>query len=447
MKYGNTLVRECKKWGLVLHPPEQQPLNNVDFRIFENLNLLGNEVVYLLVNVSIFWCPINNSKSNHKRKYGRAKFMFVKYKRYLIGAVLTVALGALIFYIAKVSSKNQERIEAKKDTTTSSAQSDEGDSVSVNQIVESGSLFEIIDKLMELESEDPKKRSAAYTQLHKERADLARRVLELDVTESQRVYATLTLLHALSKSDWQNSEFKLGFKHTRSQMIEFAENHLNDPNETVVARANFALAAIPAFDILKTPSLAKLEEVETEFQNRADKILDDLSSASHYADMVLAIRDQESEKLGDIDVESGEFKLFVDNVLATYEQHPSQSSKTVSEVFREGLRIREFELLTLIERIEENPDSSRTDVQLFFESLSEYPFGERSFKKAIASIAAYSNAGKKEDATQLADWLADIATRIKDIPVRDNVLLEIERVRELISNSTTANESNASGSN
>ena len=100
--------------------------------------------------------------------------MFVKYKRYLIGAVLTVALGALIFYIAKVSSKNQERIEAKKDTTTSSAQSDEGDSVSVNQILESGSLFEIIDKLMELESEDPKKRSAAYTQLHKERADLAR---------------------------------------------------------------------------------------------------------------------------------------------------------------------------------------------------------------------------------------------------------------------------------
>ncbi len=373
--------------------------------------------------------------------------MFAKYKRYLIGVVLTVALGALIFYIAKEPSKGQEKVEANKSSTTSSAQSDEGDSVSVNQILESGSLIEIIDKLMELETEDPKKRSATFTQLHKERADLARRVLELDVTESQRVYATMTLLHALSKSDWQNAEFKLGFEHTRSQMIEFAENHLNDPNETVVARANFALAAIPAFDILKTPSLAKLEEVETEFQNRSEKILNDLTSATHYADMVLAIKDQKGEEFEGIDVESEKLTRFIDNVLATYEQHPSQSIKTVSEVFREGLRIRKFDLLTLLERIEENSKNSRTDVQLFFESLSEYPIGERSFKVAIASIAAYSNTGKKEDATRLADWLADIATRIKNIPFRNKVLMEIERVRELIANSTTANESNASGSN
>ena len=103
--------------------------------------------------------------------------------------------------------------------------------------------------------------------------DSPERILELEPTEDEELFATLTYIESLSVADRINTMMKLGMSGPRETILDAGNKYAEDTNPEIASLANVALATIPANDFLASKDPMHLELFKEQFDSRHERIL------------------------------------------------------------------------------------------------------------------------------------------------------------------------------
>ena len=253
------------------------------------------------------------------------------------------------------------------------------------------------------------------------RAKISRRLMEMEITESQHKFAAASYIESISLVDSLNVTSKMNIDGTREALLEIDETYSDDPDSTLSAKANLAMVLAPVYECMASKNPEFVEAINQEFNNRFEKIFADTYSTSRLAEVSLAM--SKKPKIGDAT------QPFMTNFLRRLSESESSKIVTIGKLLKDRLLFEKFELKSLPSRLDE--PEMRSTVQEFFETLAANPDSASPiYQAAVTTIVRYQVMGKSEDATALINWLEEIASTITNEQKKQAVRLAIDKMRK-----------------
>ncbi|MFK7770153.1 MAG: hypothetical protein AB8B55_23285 [Mariniblastus sp.] len=366
------------------------------------------------------------------------------HRKVFIGIALLVGLGLWLYQTSLTKSENEERQVARTvrrktdlESDTTKAIQDPLDGVSakieipkaniglaksaddenpntkpssgkLQRFLETASVEELVEKSLSLREESKKVNPTLAFVIFSERLKIARRLMEMETSDTERFYAINSYIESVSILDSLNIEDKLNILGTGAAIEEVDQTFSNHRNPAIAAKANLTVLIRPVYMCLASRDVDMLEVFKDGFDERMESILVDPTSARRLAEVTNLLVER-------LYGEEEETVALAKHILNFYEQREDPEIKKIAAAFREKLYFGRFDLRTILERIEIDDQETRDDIQGFFLALAENPDSRTELVQlAFTSIQVYYGCGKTNDAKALLKWYLEIVDTMSD---------------------------------
>ena len=323
------------------------------------------------------------------------------------------------------SSPASDATEANQDANTQTKNDDaDKQSRNSNRLLETGTVIELIEESLKLHDTWGSAVPSVGLIMCAERAKISQRLLELELTEAQRVFAISSYIESISLVDSLNVASEMNLPGTREALSEIDEKYSNHPNPAISVQANLAMTLAPIYDFMKNETIKSLDEFQTQFNQRIEKIARDPGGLSRLADVSIAM--YKKTNLPD------ERKPVIQELMTRLSALEAPSAQPVAQKFHDQYLFDQFELNTIVDLVLFSDKEAQQKVQSFFRTLAENPdSGINIYDNAINIAHAYRKIGQLDTTDELLNRLDHIAN---GIPVEENRRSVKKKILELRTN-------------
>jgi len=367
-------------------------------------------------------------------------FVLRRNLRIIIGLILIIAIGSWIYY-ASINPRKPKTVGSWSNTILPIADIDspptrpgefidplidsepEVRSMKLEHFLSSATIDELIEDALDLRLQWQNNEMPVAYILVQRRAKIARRLLEMEIDETQRTFAYNEYIESVATLDGLNCEGKMGAPGIRDALKEIAEKFSDYPDPVIGSKASLAFLLEHAHDYLKTNDTQKMLAFSDQFKIHADKILRDPVTTFQLIKLVVEI----SKKSNFHD----DLKQCGIEMLDRLEQSTDSEILKIAGEFREQVYFAKMELGSLADRLQSDTDLARNDVQEFFESLETNPNSRvEIYQIAVDSILEYKRLNMTADATALTNWLEQINSQNENETAKEKITKAVAALRE-----------------
>lgn len=352
------------------------------------------------------------------------------YRKIWIGVILMGGLAYLIYYLT-VQEQNREIGESKpgppKTQQPLVPQTEIGAVAKINtpapasepaeeapaqteknkvaELLKNGSVSELIEESLDIRDNWGNQPAAIAFMLLRDRLQISKRLMEMEVTESQRTFANVSYVESLSILDSLNVKHQLSSTGIEDAIKELDNGFTQHPDPTIASKSQLAVVLSPANRYFNSGDLNYLREFETELKARLPGIATHPTSLERLCQIMISMKN----KIG-FEEETTQSAFTLLEQLQTIDD--PKIIPTVKR-YKEKLLFEHLEIESFVSRIEIDDNQSRAQVQELFTSLAANPdSSSRIFQVAVDSIKAYQAMKKYDDAAALFNWLKQISETI-----------------------------------
>lgn len=300
----------------------------------------------------------------------------------------------------------------------------------VSDVMKRGGKQELIEYSLQLMSKWRQNRPSAATGslMMSDRLRVAKKLMEMELTETERNYAIISYVESVSTLDSLNVQNRLGLEGTRDALVEVERLYCDHENAAIAGKANLALAMIPGYDFLVSNDEAQLQQFLREVEARSDKLFGESRAAAQLVEVCLGILRSSQYR--------PEVREVVVKIQKQLERAIGDEQPELCRNFTERIFFGELDVLALVAQIPNDDTQTRARVKLLFDGLKKAP-GVRVeiYLTAAKCIRTYIQLRKYNDASDLLGHLetaarlnpneADKAKVIEAIAILKSELAEI----------------------
>ena len=369
-------------------------------------------------------------------------FRFQRNQRQLIGFFLVLAVGGIIYYVATKPrepksagawrpspaegtdnysdepiefgrrpelSADSTSLEPEGSTTTSEPDSSTASPRSpssangnaLNSLLETGSAEELVQELLRLRDLPLSSSHKINSAVLRQRSKVAKRILEMNISDSQETFATNELIENALQLDSVNKLGKLGDFLARDELIKIRDKYYDHEIDAFGAKASLGFPLIPLHDYFESDDTSDLVAVADQFDLHADKIMRHPPTTRGFVELLLGLLEESGY--------AKHYRSLSIRIIARLEKSQDPKIDYIALALREQVYFSEVDLASLVDRIEGGNEMARSQVQSFFEALDENPTSRVSiYEIAIDVVEEYERLGRADDATALINWLVSI---------------------------------------
>ena len=289
-------------------------------------------------------------------------------------------------------------------------------------LLETGSVDELIEASLKISDEWGSAIPSIGLIMCSQRAKISRRLLELELTESQRIFALTSYIESISLVDSLNVASNMNLPGTRDALLEIDKKYSQNPNSTVSVQANLAMTLAPLYDFINNGEIESLHQFQTQFNQRLGQIARDQGALNRLAEVSIAMYKKP-------ELPEARQQVILDLMKQMFDLK-TPSSQAIAEKFRERYLFDEFDFETLPDLVQFNDESTARKVNSFFETLAENPDStDTVFLVATQIVRSYRESGNAEQANVLMRRLDEIVDRIPTEEKRQTVKAAILQLR------------------
>lgn len=292
----------------------------------------------------------------------------------------------------------------------------------IEKLLASGTIDELIEESLRIHESWGNTQPSVGLVMCVERAKISRRLLEMNLNDSEQTFAVTSYIDSIGLIDSLNVLSKMEIVGTRAALLEIDEMYAGHPDPIVCAKANLILTLAPLNDFIATGDVARLKEFRKQFTERIELIAPDPLALTRLVDLIIGMRNKPG-------LPSERDKVIIESRNRLSELK-SASSQRVANDFHQRLLFDQFELAGMANLVLQDDPVNRQQVQSFFLTLSQNPDSSLNiYQFAIDIISAHRRVGNVKDSDSLARWLEGIADGISKEADRKSVKDAISRVR------------------
>ena len=258
----------------------------------------------------------------------------------------------------------------------------------------------MVEELLRLRTLKTKSPPVNFVNLQR-RIKIADRLLEMEISDSQHLFAANALVEAVIRLDAINLTANINAEGVREDLIKVREKYYKHENTALAAKAALGFPLAPLHDYLVSNDKSELEIVADQFDMHGDEILRHPQASSRFVELIVGIYK------GSNHLE--EHRQLASRVLERLKKSEDPEVKHIAMLLREQIFFSESEIQSLVERIEGGNVVARENVQNLFEGLEANPNSRLEiYEIAGKVIAEYVRLGQIDDADALAKWLNTI---------------------------------------
>ncbi len=289
-------------------------------------------------------------------------------------------------------------------------------------LLETGSVDELIEASLKIRDEWGSAIPSIGLIMCSQRAKISRRLLEMELTESQRIFALTSYIESISLVDSLNVASNMNLPGTRDALLEIDKKYSQNPNSSVSVQANLAMTLAPLYDFINNGEMESLQQFQTQFNQRLGEIARDQGALNRLAEVSIAMYKKP-------ELPEARQQVILDLMKQIFDLK-TPSSQAVAEKFRERYLFDEFDFEALPGLVQFNDESTGRKVNSFFDTLEQNPDStDTVFVVATQIVRSYRESGNTEQANVLMRRLDEITDKIPTEERRQTVKAAILRLR------------------
>jgi len=287
-------------------------------------------------------------------------------------------------------------------------------SLKLEEFLARGTKEQFIENILTMRRDWAKNKFPVAFLIVQRRARIARRLIEMDVTDDELLFAYNEYIEAIVTLDGLNCEGKMEVPGIRDAFLEVGEKFSSNPDPVIAAKASIIYVLAPAHNYFLDKNPANLSEFADQFDIHANKImgnpqttirlvkmLDDLYHRSNFLPSVQACSKR---------------------VLKHLEASSDEKILKLGRELRESIYFSKVDLPSIVDRIEGGNAEARSAVQEFYENLAANPNCRLEiYRVAVDVVAEYKRLEANSDAEALANWLTTILAQNRNKEVREEI--------------------------
>jgi len=275
------------------------------------------------------------------------------------------------------------------------------DSSQQDNLLATGSVSQLIDESLNIRDRIGTNSSVVAFMLCSKRAKISRRLMEMELSPNQRVFALVSYIESISMIDSLNVQGQLHINGPRAALVEVGEKYCDHPDSNVRSKANLAMVLAPAYDFLVSGDPELLKQFQIELDAKVDHMINDRQAASRLLTTAVFVHDK-------VGFESLTWPIALD-IVERFEKSTLPEIKILAANFRERLYFGSLDLNSLTDRINVDDARSRGDVQKFLDALAVNPDSRLEvYLVGVAVTKKYQELGRQDDAQAVVTRLRDI---------------------------------------
>ncbi|MFT5303174.1 MAG: hypothetical protein ACI87E_000671 [Mariniblastus sp.] len=293
---------------------------------------------------------------------------------------------------------------------------------SVAWLLKEGSVDELIQKSLELAESWGLASPGVGLKLCADRVSIARQLLNMNLTESERQYAIISYVDAVSLVDTLNVVSRMGVEGTREALKEIGEKYSNHPDELVRAKTHLAITLAALYDFKQFKTAPYLETYEAALVANFDSIALDGPSLERLTDLALIAQLDSTDE-----VKATQATNFLIDRLTNLK---TPQSKNLAERITQTIAFQAFDLAVLLNLAQAGSPEANAKIDQFFGILAEHPNSTlKVYEIAINCILQYQRAGNFERVVKKLVALEAIAETIDDQEKQKKVQDILDRIK------------------
>lgn len=391
--------------------------------------------------------PKKPSKRKANSNWNRTIFMFRRNRRQLIGFLLLLVVGGIVWYVAtkpkepktagtwksklggapgETSTGTNTDADTDTDNSTSGSTTTQAQNPAegnFEEFIKTASNTKLIEILLNLRSHSSHSLPINFVNIQR-RTKVGRHLLTKDLSESQKRFAIIDYVESVIQLDALNKSGDLDADYVRDQLIEVRDKYSDHPDDDIGAKASLVYILVPIHDYFQSKDESELATVADLFDLHAEKIFRHNDTTGRFAKLIVDLFSQ-----SDFSPAHAELAR---RLMQRMEKEEDPEVQKMAKLVREQIYFAKSELDSLVERIEGGNSIARDDVQRLFEGLDANPSSRvEIYVVATNVIAEYDRLGQNEDAEALAKWLTSINERNEEEKIREAVDKAIASFHEL----------------
>ena len=408
------------------------------------------------------------SGTNSREQSGNLFQIFWHRRRFLLSAVLLVALGIVIFKMSMMPPRNSEKyipdlVAAdsgdpgnSSSSTIDSALSNgkfgrasEGsvsddeilyslikggspaigsakdqEAVSHDPILDGGSADQLVETILLLRDSWKRRTAPAAFLMNQRRATLAERLMELDVDQTKQVFALSEYIESIINLDFLASREHMETRSVRVSLEAIVQKYKEHESLPVRSKAALASLSIPLHDFLRSRKTLHLDNFLSDLEKSGGAVLEDRYACDRLCGSIGWLR-----KVQECD---GTVLPYCLALLKKIRESGNPEVQNLARVFSDYIYFGHLEIHDLVSRLEQGDQEVLPLIQQFFRGIDANPNCRVViYKIAIGLIKKNKNLEQREEFESRMKCLSRITEKLDSDEVKSALLKAIEELEAL----------------
>jgi len=282
---------------------------------------------------------------------------------------------------------------------------------------------DLIEELLGLRKRVDKSRAVTFVSAE-QCARVANRLLEMDISETEELFAISCLIEASIRLDSLNKNANLKADYVRENLIKVRDKYCDHPDAAIGSKASLGFPLVPLHNFYASKDPAELLATAEQFDLHGGKILRHSKTTAEFVKLVIQLYNDSNQ--------SKEYEALAVRVMNRMRNIDDKTIKEQINKIGENIFFAKSDLTTLVSRIEGGNSIARRDVQRLFEGLEANPSCRVIFYEIAANVVAeYLRLGHTEDADALLKWFVSINEKNQHEANRAAIEKGIKAFREI----------------
>ena len=291
-------------------------------------------------------------------------------------------------------------------------------------LLETGTVDELVEEIFKLRGSWVGKNPSVIFLMNQRRSRVARRLMELEISDSQQVFALSQYIESIVVLDMVASQKRMNAPEVRTALEEIISQYVGHDHPTISSKANLARILIPLHDYAVEQREGLLEEFSTRLEENGDQVFEDPVTTGRLCSVALWLR-----RVCDWD---GTGLPYCVKLIDKMDQSKDLKIRNASIGLRERVFFEHLEILQLVARIDQEDKKVNGDIKEFFQGIESNPDLRLEFYQvAVTVIEKFKSIEKKEEYNSLLAWLTRISTKIGSEDSKSEVESAIRKLESL----------------
>ncbi len=294
----------------------------------------------------------------------------------------------------------------------------------LDQLLATGTQKELVDEVLRLTTRAYQIGPTAAFVMFQDRQRIAQRMLEMELTDKQRVFAKINLIESVSILDSLNSQLDLNVAGAGQELVTCVGPLLDDPDTNISSLANLAMIVSPGAKLLNEGTVERLAELRAAIDLHFDRVAVNNKSLRKFSELIVEVSKLPSLK--------GQTQPLVDDTIRRFDGLTTDGAQVEKKLLQQALYFTRVDLGEIVFQMTRNTGDARAGIDALFSGLELYPdVGFGIYQTALDVIREYLRQDDRENAKTLIDKLEQSVlphhTNAKNRALIDQALQELKK--------------------